>query len=81
MASKATALVAGIIDRIEGRPLGAGRPPMPTIRVVETLRFFVREGVQWRELRAAAGRACGPTLRRRLDSWSATALLRRSTPP
>ena len=76
MASKATALVAGIIDRIEGRPLTTGRPPMPTIRVVETLRFFVREGVQWRELRAAAGRACGSTLRRRLDSWSATALLR-----
>src|SRR3954464_3563433 len=76
MASKATALVAGIIDRIEGRPLSTGRRPMPTIRVVETLRFFVREGVQWRELRAAAGRACGSTLRRRLDSWSATALLR-----
>src|SRR4051794_41766161 len=81
MASKATALVAGIIDRIEGRPLSTGRP-MPTIRVVETLRFFVREGVQWRELRAAAGRACGSTLRRRLDSWSATALLRQGpTPP
>jgi transposase len=76
MASTATALVAGMIDRIEGRPLTTGRPPMPTIRVVETLRFFVREGVQWRELRAAAGRACGSTLRRRLDSWSATALLR-----
>ena len=77
MASKATALVAGIIDRIEGRPLGTGRPPMPTIRVVEALRFFVREGVQWRELRATAGRACGSTLRRRLDDWGATALLRR----
>ena len=77
MASRATALVAGIIDRIEGRPLSTGRPPMPTIKVVETLRFFVREGVQWRELRATAGRACGSTLRRRLDGWSATALLRR----
>ena len=44
--------------------------------VVETLRFFVREGVQWRERRAAAGRTCGSTLRRRLDGWSATALLR-----
>ena len=41
------------------------------------MRFFVREGVQWRELRAAAGRVCGSTLRRRLDEWSATALLRR----
>ena len=77
MGSRATALVAGIIDRIEGRPYGTGRPPLPTIEVVETLRFFLREGVQWRELRAAAGRACGSTLRRRLDDWSATALLRR----
>ena len=77
MGPKAAALVAGIIDRIEGRPLGPGRPPVPTIKVVETLRFFVREGVQWRELRATAGRACGSTLRRRLDDWGATALLRR----
>jgi len=76
MASRAVELVAGIIDRLEDRPLGMGRPPMPTIKVVATLRFFVREGVQWRELRATAGRACGATLRRRLDGWSATALLR-----
>ena len=75
MASRAAALVAEIIDRIEDRRYGTGRPPLPTIEVVETLRFFVREGVQWRELRAAAGRACGSTLRRRLDGWSATALL------
>jgi len=77
MASRAAALVAGIIDRIENRAYATGRPPLPTIEVVETLRFFVREGVQWRELRAAAGRACGSTLRRRLDEWSGTALLRR----
>jgi hypothetical protein len=50
---------------------------VPTIRVVETLRFFVREGVPWRELRALVGRACGSTLRRRLDDRSATAPLRR----
>src|SRR4051812_11011594 len=77
MASRAVALVAGIIDQIEDRPLGTGRPPMPTIKVVETLRFFVREGVQWRERRATAKRACGATLRRRLEDWSAVALLRR----
>ena len=77
MASRATELVAEIINRIEDRSLGTGRPPMPTIKVVETLRFFVREGVQWRELRATAGRASGSTLRRRLDAWSATAVLRR----
>ena len=77
MGSRATELVAGIIDRIEDRPFGTGRPPLPTIKVVEALRFFVREGVQWRELRATAGRAGGSTLRRRLDDWSATAVLRR----
>jgi hypothetical protein len=69
MGPRAVALVAEIIDRLEGRPLGTGRPPVPTIKVVEALRFFVREGVQWRELRATAGRACGSTLRCRLDHW------------
>jgi transposase len=78
MGSRAVELVAEIIDGLEHRPLGTGRPPMPTIKVVEALRFFVREGVQWRELRAAAGRACGSTLRRRLEAWSATALLRQA---
>src|SRR5436853_5809756 len=77
MASGAAALVAGIIDRIEGRPYRTGRPPLPTVEVVETLRFFAREGVRWREPRAAAGRACGPTPRRRLDEWSGTASPRR----
>src|SRR5215213_9381572 len=77
MAARAAALVAGIIDRIEERAPGTGRPLLPTVEVVETLRFFIREGVQWRELRATAGRACGSTLRRRLDGWSATALPRR----
>lgn len=70
-------LVAGIFDRIEDRPLGPGRPPMPTAEVVATLRFFLREGVQWRELQAADGRASGSTLRRRLDESHTTALLRR----
>jgi hypothetical protein len=78
MGSSTAVLVVGIIDRIENRLCGSGRPPIPTIKVVEALRFFVREGVQWRELRATAGRACGSTLRRRLDGWSATAVLRRA---
>jgi transposase len=76
MTSRAAELVAETIDGIERRPYRTGRPPLPTVRVVETLRFLVREGVQWRELRAAAGRACGSTLRRRLDEWSAAAVLR-----
>lgn len=41
------------------------------------LRFFLREGVQWRELRASSDRASGSTVRRRLTEWSATALWRR----
>ena len=32
--------------------------------------------MQWRELRATAGRASGSTLRRRLEGWNAKALLR-----
>ena len=76
MGPGAVELVAGIIDQVENRPLRTGRPPMPTIKVVEVLRFFVREGVQWRQLRATAARACGSTLRRRLDEWSGTAALR-----
>ena len=77
MGPKAVAMVAEVIDRLEGRPPGTGRPPVPTLKVVAALRFFVREGVQWRELRATAGRASGATLRRRLDEWDGTALLRR----
>ena len=76
MGPRAVELVARIIDGLEDRSPGIGRPPMPTIKVVEALRFFVREGVQWRELQATPKRTCGSTLRRRLEVWSATALLR-----
>src|SRR3954462_5840950 len=64
MGPTACGLVAGLIDWIEGRRSDQGRPRCPTEAVVETLRFFVREGVQWRELRATGGRVCGATLRR-----------------
>ena len=42
MAARAVDLVAAIIDSLEQRPLTTGRPLMPTLRVVETLRFFLR---------------------------------------
>jgi transposase len=77
MAPTALGLVAGIIDRIEGARSGPGHPRAPTAEVLATLRFFLREGVQWRELHAEPGRSSGSTLRRRLIDWSATALLRR----
>src|SRR3954462_14999917 len=76
MGATACGLVAGLIDWIEGRHSDQGRPRSPTEAVLETLRFFLREGVQWRELRASEERVSGSTLRRRLSEWSATALLR-----
>lgn len=77
MGPTACGLVAGLIDGIEGPPSTQGRPRCPTQAVVETLRFLLREGVQWRELRATGDRVCGATLRRRLMEWSGAALLRR----
>src|SRR3954449_10841757 len=77
MRPTACGLVANLIDWMEGPRSDQGRPRCPTEAVVETLRFFLREGVQWRELRATRGRVCGATLRRRLKDWSAAALLRR----
>jgi transposase len=41
------------------------------------LRFFLHEGVQWRELPARNGRASGSTLRRRLGEWRDAAVLAR----
>lgn len=70
-------LVAGIIEQIEGEPEGRGRPRLSAAEVTETLRFFLREGVQWRELLAGTGRASGSTLRRRLREWRDVALLPR----
>jgi transposase len=78
MGPPALGVVAGILDRIEGTPrTGPGHPRAPTDEVLASLRFFLREGVQWRELRAEPGRASGSTLRRRLREWSATARLHR----
>ena len=77
MGPTACGLVAGLIDWIEGPRSDYGRPRCPTEAVVETLRFFLREGMQWRELRSTGDRVCGATLRRRLHEWSAQAVLRR----
>ena len=58
----ACGLVAGLIEWIEGPHSDQGRPRCPTQAVIETLRFFLREGVQWRELRATGDRVCSATL-------------------
>src|ERR1044071_1873680 len=73
----ACGLVVGLIEWIEGPGSSQGRPRCPTQAVIERLRLFLREGVQWRELRATGGRVCGASLRPRLSEWSAQALLHR----
>jgi len=70
-------LVAGIIEQLEKEPEQRGRPRLPAPEIVGTLQFFLREGVQWRELQADRGRASGSTLRRRLREWRDVALLPR----
>src|SRR3954447_24286566 len=52
-----------------------GHPPAATIRVLATLRRFLREGTPWRSLVAAEDRASGSTLRRCLARWAETGLL------
>jgi len=70
-------LVSGIIEQLERKPEERGRPRLPVAEVVGTLQFFLREGVQWRELFAGTSRASGSTLRRRLREWREVALLPR----
>src|ERR1044071_1589397 len=77
MGPTACGLVAGLIDWIEGPRSDQGHPRCPTEAVVLPIWLFLREGVQWRELRATGDRVCGATLRRRLMEGSAAALLRR----
>jgi transposase len=54
---------------------GRGHPPTETIRVLATLRQFLREGTPWRSLRATAAKASGSTLRRYLEQWAQIGLL------
>ena len=58
-------LIATVIDACDQPPIrGPGHPPSETIRVVATLRRFLREGTPWRSLSATADQASGATLRR-----------------
>ena len=48
-------LMATVIDACERpRDRGRGHPPTATVRVLATLRRFLREGTPWRSLTAAA---------------------------
>src|SRR3954466_4116339 len=69
----ATVMHACSGERASGR--GRGHPPADTIRVLATLRQFLREGTPWRSLRATPTKASGSTLRRRLQDWAAESLL------
>jgi transposase len=69
-------LVAVVIDACERQPRrGPGHPPTETIRVVATLRRFLREGTPWRGLTATEDQASGSTLRRCLARWAETRVL------
>jgi transposase len=71
-------LIATVIERCEGpREPGPGHPAAETVRVLATLRRFLREGTPWRSLRATAAQASGSTLRRRLAEWARVNLLQR----
>src|SRR3954464_12319175 len=71
-------LIATVIERLEGpRGSGPGHPPVETVRVLATLRRFLREGTPWRSLRATSGQASGSTLRRRLVDCTARNRLQR----
>ncbi|MFC7540438.1 hypothetical protein ACFQU2_14495 [Siccirubricoccus deserti] len=73
-------LIATVIDCCGGRPQGRerGHPPAETVRVLDTLRRFLREGTPWRSLVASEAQASGSTLRRHLAHWAVTGLLARA---
>ena len=69
-------LIGTVIDACSPQPRRQpGHPPTETIRVVATLRRFLREGTPWRSLAATEGQARGSTLRRHLARWAERGLL------
>ena len=70
MNARLVGLVAAVITSAAARPCRTGRPPTRTVRVLEALRSFLREGAPWRRLVASVDEASGATLRRRLRVWA-----------
>ena len=69
-------LIATVIEACEcPRSNGRGHPPAATIRVLATLRRFLREGTPWRGLSATVDQASGSTLRRCLACWAESGVL------
>jgi transposase len=72
-------LIATVIERCQGpSEPGPGHPFAATVRVLASLRRFLREGTPWRGLRATPVQASGSTLRRRLADWAEINLLQRA---
>jgi hypothetical protein len=70
-------LVATVIECCEGRDVSGPRhPPASTVRVLATLRRFLRAGTSWRSLTASAGQASGSPLRQRQEAWAPCVLAR-----
>ena len=71
-------LIATVIEHCEGRrEPRPGHPPASTVRVLATLRQFLREGTPWRSLTATRAKVSGSTLRRAFERWARTGLLRK----
>src|SRR5687767_13910080 len=69
--SRILRMIATVIEVCDPpREGGRGHPPADTIRVLATLRRFLREGTPWRSLTATAAQASGSTLRRWLTRWA-----------
>jgi transposase len=71
-------LIARVIEHCQGpSEPGPGHPPAETVRVLASLRRFLRESTPWRGLKATPVQASGSTLRRRLADWAEINLLQR----
>ena len=69
-------LIATVIEVCDPPREGApGHPPADTVRVLATLRRFLREGTPWRSLTATDAQASGSTLRRWMTRWAETGVL------
>ena len=69
-------LIATVIDFCTPpKEQGRGHPRSATVRVLATLRQFLREGTPWRSLKATAGKVSGSTLRRHLEQWAGIGVL------
>ena len=72
------ALIATVVECCQGRrERGPGHPATEIVRVLATLRQFLREGTPWRSLRATKDKASGSTLHRWLECWAHTGVLAR----